>query len=298
MTAGLAAAVVRWVPRDGPADRSRSLNAAGSVAFTAAVMAVIVGTSLVAQPGRRAAGAGTLLAAVALAAGFVRIDRRAVAPLLPAGVRRLTPLRWGAIGASLNTATTSSVMTLATLYLQQARHYRPIAAAGALLPFSLAVVGGAALAAPALRRFSSHRVAAAGLAAIAVADGGLTLVANSDLGLPVCVALAGLGIGLSLVAPDTAPPARSWPGPVPPSPRRRVRSASPELLPLDDHGGRLHDRGREHPGLQPKVVGGLTAHQRDDPVVATRQLHLGHDAIADNRDHDARQPVAGAGLSW
>jgi MFS family permease len=203
MSAALAAAVVRWVPRDGPADRSRSLNAAGSVAFTATVMAVIVGTSLVAQPGRRTAGSGTLLAAIALAAGFVRIDRRAIAPLLPAGVRRLTPLRWGAIGASLNTATTSSVMTLATLYLQQARHYRPIAAAGSLLPFSLAVIGGAALAAPALRRFSADRVAAAGLAAIAVADGGLILAASSDLGLPVCVALAGLGIGLSSVAATT-----------------------------------------------------------------------------------------------
>jgi MFS family permease len=115
----------------------------------------------------------------------------------------LTPLRWGAIGSSLNTATTSSVMTLATLYLQQARHYRPIAAAGALLPFSLAVVGGAALAAPALRRWQSQRVAAAGLAAIAIADGGLTLAASNGVGLPACVALAGLGIGLSSVAATT-----------------------------------------------------------------------------------------------
>jgi MFS family permease len=203
MAAVLTAAVLRWVPRDGPVDRSTSLNATGSVAFTAAVMAVIVGTTLVAQPGRRVAGSVTLLAAVVLAAGFVQIDRRAAAPLLPPGVRRLTSLRWGAIGASLNTATTSSVMTLATLYLQQARHFRPIAAAGALLPFSIAVIGGAALAAPALRRVQSQRVAAAGLAAIAVADGGLTVAASSDVGLPACVALAGLGIGLSSVAATT-----------------------------------------------------------------------------------------------
>jgi MFS family permease len=203
LAAVLTAAVLRWVPGDGPAEPDTSLNAAGSIAFTAAVMAVIVGTTLVAEASHRLAGGATLLGAVALTAGFAVIDRRAAAPLLPAAVRRLRPLRWGAIGASLNTATTSSVMTLATLYLQQARHYRPISAAGALLPFSLAVVSGAALAAPALRRWQSPRVAAAGLAAIAVADGGLTLVASSDVGLPVCVALAGLGIGLSSVAATT-----------------------------------------------------------------------------------------------
>jgi MFS family permease len=115
----------------------------------------------------------------------------------------LTPLRWGAIGASLNTATTSSVITLATLYLQQARHYRPIGAAGALLPFSLAVVVGAAAAAPALRRFASRWVAAAGLAAIAVGDAALIVGARNVVALAGCVAVAGLGIGLSSVATTT-----------------------------------------------------------------------------------------------
>jgi MFS family permease len=194
---------VRWVPRDDEPDHATSLNVAGSISFTAAVMALIVGTTLVSEPGHRWAGGVAIGAAVLLTVGFVRIDRRARAPLLPAAVRRLTTLRWGAIGASLNTATTSSAMTLATLYLQQARRYRPITAAAALLPFSLAVVVGAAVAAPALRRFSSRRVAAVGLAAIAVADAGLILSVRSVAILPGCVAVAGLGIGLSSVATTT-----------------------------------------------------------------------------------------------
>jgi MFS family permease len=199
----LSVAVLRWVPRDGGVDRSTSLNVAGSAGFTGTVMAVIVGMTLVSQNGHRLLGTALLAVAVLLALGFVQVDRRAAAPLLPAGVRQLTPLRWGAIGASLNTATTSSVMTLATLYLQQARHFRPLAAAGALLPFSLAVVLGATLAAPALRRYRSHQVAATGLAAIAVADSALTVAARHDIGLPACVAVAGLGIGLSSVATTT-----------------------------------------------------------------------------------------------
>jgi MFS family permease len=203
LSAALGAAVLRWVPRDEEPDRTTSLNVAGSISFTAAIMALIVGTTLVSQPGHRLAGGLAIGAAALLAVSFVRIDRRARAPLLPDGVRRLTSLRWGAIGASLNTATTSSVMTLATLYLQQARHYRPIGAAAALLPFSLAVVAGAAAAAPALRRFTARRVAAAGLAAIAVADAALVVGARSTVALPACVALAGLGIGLSSVATTT-----------------------------------------------------------------------------------------------
>jgi MFS family permease len=203
LSAALAAAVLRWVPRDEAPDRTTSLNVAGSIAFTAAIMTLIVGTTLVSQPGHRLIGGVTVGVAVLLVVGFARIDRRADAPLLPPGVRRLAPLRWGAIGASLNTATTSSVMTLATLYLQQARHYRPLAAAGALLPFSLAVVAGAAMAAPALRRFASGQVVAAGLAAIAVADAALVVGARSTIALPACVAVAGLGIGLSSVATTT-----------------------------------------------------------------------------------------------
>ena len=206
LTVVLALAVARSVPSDRSVgtDRSNgSLNVAGSAAFTAAVMAVIVGTTLCAQPGHLLAGAILLVAAVALGAGFVLIDRRAAAPLLPGPVLRLPTLRSGAIGGALNTATTSSAMTLATLYLQDARHRSPLAAATALLPFSLTVIAGSALAAPALRRVDARLVVAAGLAFIAVADGALAIAARSDWLLPVCVGVAGLGIGLSSVAATT-----------------------------------------------------------------------------------------------
>src|SRR6266536_3321496 len=148
--AALAAAVLRSVPRDrGPAP-ARSLNAVAAIAFTAATMAVVVGTTLIAQPDRRAAGIAIVLLAAPLTAMFIKVDRRAAAPLLPGAVLRIPPLRRGALGAFLNTATTSSAMTLATLYLQGTLHHSPLQAAAMLLPFSLAVVAGSALAAPTL----------------------------------------------------------------------------------------------------------------------------------------------------
>jgi MFS family permease len=94
-------------------------------------------------------------------------------------------------------------MTLATLYLQQARHRSPLSAAAALVPFSVAVVVGSTLAAPAMSRLAPRRVAGLGLAVIAVAVGVLAATAESTVALPACVALGGLGLGLSAVAATT-----------------------------------------------------------------------------------------------
>lgn len=111
---------------------------------------------------------------------------------------RLPQLRQGTLAGFLNTLTTTSVITLATLYLQDTLGRRPLAAAAMLLPFSLAVIGGSTLAAAALRRARPRRVVGAGLATIA--DLVLIWAAPSPWALPACVATAGVGIGLSSVA--------------------------------------------------------------------------------------------------
>jgi MFS family permease len=108
----------------------------------------------------------------------------------------------GAGGAFLNTATTSSAVTLATLYLQTVRHASPAAAGVRLLPFSLCVVPGAAIAGRLLPRRDPRLGMAAGLALIAIGDGILLLPAL-DAALPVGTGVAGLGIGLSSVAANS-----------------------------------------------------------------------------------------------
>jgi MFS family permease len=203
LSAVLAGAIVTSVPRDHAGERTGSLNVGGALTFTAAIMAVIVGTTLLGQAGHRLVGGGAVVLAGALAAVFRILERRAVHPLLPAAALSQPTLRRGAIGAFLNTATTSSAMTLATLYLQHARHRSPLVAAAALLPFSLAVVVGSALAAPVMRRLQPGRVLAVGLAIIALAIGALGATATSTAALSACVAVAGLGLGLAAVASTT-----------------------------------------------------------------------------------------------
>jgi MFS family permease len=110
------------------------------------------------------------------------------------------PLRQGAVGSFLNTATTSSAITLTTLYLQDSKGRGPLQAGLLLLPFSLAAIAGAALASPALARWPPQRVIAAGLTAIGAFDATLIVAAESGWALPCCVVVGGAGIGLSSVA--------------------------------------------------------------------------------------------------
>jgi MFS family permease len=200
LAAVLGLVIAVFVPADRRVAAPPSLNLAGSLSFTAAVMAFVVGTTVITRPGDRIAGILILGACAAAAAGFVIIDRRARAPLLPRPLTAVRRLRQGALGGFLNTATTSSAITLVTLYLQTALHRSPLAAAVALLPFSVAVVAGSSLSAAALRRVSPQRAVAAGLGLIAAADLALIPAARSAWGVPACAAAAGLGIGLSSVA--------------------------------------------------------------------------------------------------
>ena len=203
LSALLAAAVLRSVPSDRDRDPTRSLNVISAALLTAAVMAIVVGTTVLARPGDQLLGTVLLGLAIALAPAFGAVDRRSASPLLPGALLRQPAVQQGALGALLNTAATSSVATLATLYLQNTLHRSPLTAAAALLPFSVAVIVGSSLAAPLLRRAPPQRVAAAGLASIAGGDAALILVASHIPALSACIAAAGFGIGMSSVATTT-----------------------------------------------------------------------------------------------
>ncbi len=197
---GLAVTVMRTVPSGGPGDADRRLNFASSALLTAAVMAAVVGATEAAAPDRGLLGGVLIVAAVVLCIALRAVDRRAEAPLLPQALLRRSPLRRGAIGSSLNTATTTSVATLVTLYLQDALFRSPLSAAAILFPLSIAAVLGAALAAPALRTVRPERVAAAGLSVIALGVGVLIPTATHVVAITACMAAVGFGLGLSSVA--------------------------------------------------------------------------------------------------
>ncbi|GAB2597025.1 MFS transporter [Paractinoplanes abujensis] len=191
VSAVLAVAVVRFVPAERSARDGRPLNLTGSLLLTAAVMLAVVG----------AAVTGPLLlgGAVCAAVLFVVADRRSAAPVLPPDVLRLTRLRRGAGGAFFNTATTA-VATLITIYLQTDLGRTPLAAAATLLPLSVAVIPGSAVAARLIVRRPAERVAAYGLALIALGVAVPLLDPRQPILLAASMAVVGLGLGLASVA--------------------------------------------------------------------------------------------------
>jgi len=202
LAAGLAVALLRTVPRDSRTGPRPALNLIGSTLLTAAVMALVVGTTLVADPTYRTAGSALLGVAVLVGAVFVVVEQRVQQPLFPRAAIASANLRAGAAGNFLNTATTSSVMTLATLDLQDRLGQSPLQAAAFLIPFSLTVILGAALAAPALRHLSARATVGAGLLAIAIGSG-LLPISATVVTIPVAAALGGLGIGIASVAANS-----------------------------------------------------------------------------------------------
>lgn len=198
LAVALAAAIGRAVPTDRAGDRSVRLNLASSAAFTLMAMAFVVATTLL--PGRVIAGALLLVLAIILAGMFVVLDRRSRAPLLPRALSRERSLRQGTFGGLLNTLTTSSALTLVTLYLQSTRGRSPLQAGLMLLTFSLAAISGSAAAPSALARWRPQRVAALGLALITLSDTVLITAVGSSWALPACNAVGGAGIGLASVA--------------------------------------------------------------------------------------------------
>lgn len=202
LAGGLLVAIRRTAPAT-PRQRGGALDVAGAVLLTGVVACLVLGASLLELPRGRVAGALLLLSGGLSAALLTRVERRAADPLLPSAAVRHPALRTGAAASFANTATTSSAVTLATLYLQRSGGRSPTATGLSLLPFSLSVIAGAAVAGRLPRRTSPRAAAGLGLSVIAAGDAALLASAAGGWVLPVAVGIAGFGIGLSPVAATT-----------------------------------------------------------------------------------------------
>jgi MFS family permease len=176
------------------------LDVLGAVLLTGLVMAWVVGAALLALPRWRIPGVGLVVAGVLLAPALVAVERRHRSPLLPGAAVRDRNLRAGSLGSFLNTATTSPAVTLVTLHLQDIDRVSAGTTGLLLLPFSLAVVVGAAAAAPFLRRRPVRAALSAGLAFVALGTVLLLPASGAAAVVPFCMALSGFGLGLSSVA--------------------------------------------------------------------------------------------------
>ena len=191
--------ILRAIPADPRAKQTVTIPWLSAVLLTVAAMSLVGGPTAFTEGGLAPVGFLVVGVGVATGIGFRVSDRRARSPLMPKAARRSMPLRWGTFGSFANTATTSSTITVATLYLQQEREFSPMEAAGTLVSFSLLVVAGSTTASWLIGAIGWRRSLGLGLTVVA---SGNAMMATwpSVAGIATAAGLCGLGIGIGSVA--------------------------------------------------------------------------------------------------
>jgi EmrB/QacA subfamily drug resistance transporter len=185
---------------------SRRLDLPGALTVTAGLVLLVYGLTRAENAGFGSSlTLGTMALAVFLLAAFLFVEWRVSDPLVPLRVFRLRELSGSALVAFANTAVTSPVGILATLYLQEVLDYSPTLAGLLGLPLSISVVAGSFLGSRLTGTLGARRTMALGLLGICAA----TLVTTgitAEVGLTYVVsgaALSGLALGCSAVASTT-----------------------------------------------------------------------------------------------
>jgi hypothetical protein len=143
-----------------------------------ALAALIFGLSYGQQHGfTTVATIAVLAAAVVLGAGFVRVEQRAAAPMLPLAILA-APIRRTALSAMLLIgAVLAGYVYFTSLYLQRVQGFSPLATGLALIPSTVTVVLTSTLGTRRLlARFTVKQVLLAGLGAMAVGQLWLTQI--------------------------------------------------------------------------------------------------------------------------
>ncbi|WP_424186801.1 MFS transporter [Actinokineospora sp. G85] len=191
--------ITRVIPADQGAHQASPVPWLPAGLLTVAAMSLVGGPTVLAEDGPVVSGLALVAVGVATGVGFWVTDRKAAAPLVPVVARRSARLGWGVFGSFANTATTSSTITVATLYLQQEHGLSPLRAAGTLVSFSVLVIVGSSTAPWLIGVIGWRRGLGLGLAVIACGNATLVLW-PSIAGIAVAAGLGGLGIGVGSVA--------------------------------------------------------------------------------------------------
>jgi EmrB/QacA subfamily drug resistance transporter len=186
---------------------SRRLDLPGALTVTAGLVLLVYGLTRAEHAGFGSSlTLGTMAIALLLIAAFLFIEWRVSDPLIPLRIFRVRDLSGSALVAFANTATTSAMGILATLYLQEVLDYSPTLAGLLGLPLSLSVVAGSFLGSRLTGALGARRTMVLGLLGICAA----TLVTagiSAEAGVTYVVsgaALSGLALGCSAVASTTS----------------------------------------------------------------------------------------------
>jgi EmrB/QacA subfamily drug resistance transporter len=199
----LAVATVRFVPESRSPLAPRTFDLPGAVSVTAGLVVLVFAIVKSQSYGWGSPRTiGLLAAGVVLLAGFLAIERRSPAPLMPLSIFRRRSLAAADLTLLLTAAAVFATFFFVSLYLQQILGYRPLSAGVAFLPFSAGIAIGATVARRLVPRLGVRVVPLIGLALAAAGMIVLTQVPvhgryASNL-LPGILPL-GVGLGLTFV---------------------------------------------------------------------------------------------------
>jgi EmrB/QacA subfamily drug resistance transporter len=181
----------------------RHFDAAGAASITGGLMVLVYAMTRATQHGWVTTETiGLLVAAVVLIVGFVVIELRSKAPLLPMRIFRLRSLTAANVSGLLLGGAIFAQFFLLTLYMQQVLHYSALKTGVAYIALTLTIIAFSGVAQALVTRLGVRRVLTTGMAVSAV---GLVLYAQ----LPVdghyfwdlfpAFLLSGIGLALAFV---------------------------------------------------------------------------------------------------
>jgi len=143
-------AVTPWLLRESRAKLDhRHFDTAGAASITGGLMLLVYAMTRATQHGwATTETVGLLVASAALVVGFVVIELRSKAPLLPMGIFRLRTLAASNVSGLLLAAAVFSQFFLLTLYMQQVLHYSALQTGVAYVALTLSIIGFSAVAQP------------------------------------------------------------------------------------------------------------------------------------------------------
>jgi EmrB/QacA subfamily drug resistance transporter len=181
----------------------RHFDSAGAASITGGLMVLVYAMTRATQHGWATAETiGLLVAATVLIVGFVVIELRSKAPLLPMRIFRLRSLTAANVSGLLLGGAIFAQFFLLTLYMQQVLHYSALKTGVAYIALTLTIIAFSGVAQALVTRLGVRRVLTTGMAVSAV---GLVLYAQ----LPVdghyfwnlfpAFLLSGVGLALAFV---------------------------------------------------------------------------------------------------
>jgi EmrB/QacA subfamily drug resistance transporter len=181
----------------------RHFDALGAASITSGLMLLVYTLTRAAQHGWVTAETiGLFAASAALIVGFVVIEARSKAPLLPLGIFRLRTLAGSNISGLLLSASLFSQFFLLTLYMQQVLHYSALKTGVAYIGLTLTIIAFSGVAQALATRIGVRPVLTAGML---ISGAALLLYTQLPVNghyfwdlFPAFI-LSGLGLALSFV---------------------------------------------------------------------------------------------------